>query len=283
MEDNPFPELKIDDFSFLNSTEKRERCSKCNRSRKYYCYTCYKPVNDFIADRIPKVKLPVKIDVIKHPSEVDGKSTSPHAAILASDDVTIYDYPCIPTYDPSKVITILIFPGPKSCDLEDVLGLKKCNSETSKHNCETSKRSSETSKGNSGTIKSNSEASKTICKVTPWFDKVVFIDSTWNQTPTIANDERLKDINRVEIKLRKTKFWRTQDGNPDEYLSTIEAIYYFLTDYHGLCINPIYSNEYDNLLFFFCFNYNKIRQASGGGKTIKAYSKKKKNEGILNA
>ena len=44
------------------------------------------------------MQLPLKIDIIKHPSEVDGKSTSAHAKVLAPDDVSIYTYPCIPDY-----------------------------------------------------------------------------------------------------------------------------------------------------------------------------------------
>ena len=44
------------------------------------------------------LQLPLKIDIIKHPSEVDGKSTSAHAKVLAPDDVNIYAYPCIPDY-----------------------------------------------------------------------------------------------------------------------------------------------------------------------------------------
>lgn len=41
----------------------------------------------------------MKIDIIKHPKERDGKSTAIHAAILARDDVKIYTYPDIPEYD----------------------------------------------------------------------------------------------------------------------------------------------------------------------------------------
>ena len=43
------------------------------------------------------------MDIIKHPMETDGKSTSSHAAILAPDNVTIHTYPCIPEYDTDKV------------------------------------------------------------------------------------------------------------------------------------------------------------------------------------
>lgn len=52
----------------------------------------------FVSDQ-----LPLKIDIIKHPKESDGKSTAIHAKILASRDVTIYTYPCIPDYEKDKV------------------------------------------------------------------------------------------------------------------------------------------------------------------------------------
>lgn len=42
------------------------------------------------------------MDIIKHAKEIDGKSTSAHAAVLAPDDVTIYTFPCIPDYDHTK-------------------------------------------------------------------------------------------------------------------------------------------------------------------------------------
>jgi len=47
-------------------------------------------------------QLPIKVDIIKHAKEIDGKSTSAHAAVLAPDDVNIYTFPCIPDYDTTK-------------------------------------------------------------------------------------------------------------------------------------------------------------------------------------
>lgn len=41
-------------------------------------------------------QLPIKIDIVKHAREVNGKSTAIHATILAPDDVTIYTYPQFP-------------------------------------------------------------------------------------------------------------------------------------------------------------------------------------------
>jgi len=51
-------------------------------------------------------QLPFKIDIIKHPSECDGKSTSAHAAVICPDDVKIYTYPCIPNYPPTEKVSL---------------------------------------------------------------------------------------------------------------------------------------------------------------------------------
>lgn len=72
-------------------------------------------------------------------------------------------------------------------------------------------------------------------------------------------------------------FWRYQTGKPKEYLSTIEvknadnshvrifditnyfqAIYYLCVDYHTDVLEESYSGEYDNLLYFFKFMFEKI-------------------------
>lgn len=94
---NPFEFMKIDDNQFLESIDGRLACPKCKKSRKFFCYTCYVPVPG-LESRLPKVQLPVHIDIIKHQLEIDGKSTAIHAAILAPDNVNIYTYPNIPEY-----------------------------------------------------------------------------------------------------------------------------------------------------------------------------------------
>ena len=53
-------------------------------------------------------------------------------------------------------------------------------------------------------------------------------------------------------------FWRNQAGKPKEYLATIEAIYYLCQDYHECILGKQYQGEYDNLLFFFKFMYEKL-------------------------
>ena len=86
----PYPNLDISDYSYLFNITGRFICERCKRSRKFYCYTCGTNVNEHA---VPKVNLPFKIDIIKHKQEVDGKSTSCHAKMLANDDVRIFEYP----------------------------------------------------------------------------------------------------------------------------------------------------------------------------------------------
>ncbi|KAK3597273.1 hypothetical protein CHS0354_005033 [Potamilus streckersoni] len=124
MEENPFKDLKIAGADFLDSLSGRSLCPKCQKSRKYYCYTCYVPVQG-IEDRVPKVKLPLQVDIIKHPSECDGKSTAAHAGVISPDYVTIYTYPCIPDYEDRNRV-LLVFPGPESTTLKDLAKEMKC-------------------------------------------------------------------------------------------------------------------------------------------------------------
>lgn len=69
------------------------------------------------------------------------------------------------------------------------------------------------------------------------------------------------DLLQVELKMRKTCFWRRQKGKPDTYLATIEAIYYFLKDFHEHCLDEGYNGEYDNLLFFYSYLHSVVNKA----------------------
>lgn len=57
VKDDPFKQLFIsDDWSKLLEKDERDVCPKCSKSRMYFCYTCYVPMNDFKAIT-PKVKV----------------------------------------------------------------------------------------------------------------------------------------------------------------------------------------------------------------------------------
>nr|XP_056721900.1 tRNA-uridine aminocarboxypropyltransferase 1 [Euleptes europaea] len=270
-QETPLQNLCLASQAVLERAQKqgRSKCTKCNSSRMFYCYTCYVPVETVPTREIPVVKLPVKIDIIKHPNETDGKSTAVHAKLLAPEDVTIYTYPCIPDYEEMKHEIALIFPGPNSVSVNDI-PLSLQNKLEKKVGCEKDdgspaepvlKHAKVEPDGNFSELNSRSVSKNSGLK------KIIFVDSTWNQTNKIITDERLQGLLQIELKSRKTCFWRHQRGKPDTYLSTIEAIYYFLVDYHQELLKEKYEGQYDNLLFFYSFMYKLIKNArSSAGK-----------------
>eukprot|EP00058_Branchiostoma_floridae_P021845 XP_002607335.1 hypothetical protein BRAFLDRAFT_113907 [Branchiostoma floridae] len=234
--EDPFGCLKLASQECLISQDRRTVCPKCQQSRKYFCYTCYVLVAE-LEGKVPKVKLPFKVDIIKHPKEVDGKSTAAHAAIIAPEDVRIYTYPIIPEFsDPSKVV--IVFPGLNALSLEDL------------------------SKKQQGLLKEPPlKRQRTEQRASAPFERVIFIDSTWNQTHRIFNDERLKGLQCVILKDHVTHFWRHQRDKPDTFLATVEAIYYFLRDFHDIFVGAAYDGRYDNLLYFFSFMFQIVQKS----------------------
>ncbi|XP_061607438.1 tRNA-uridine aminocarboxypropyltransferase 1 isoform X2 [Phyllopteryx taeniolatus] len=294
----PLRGLKLASHGVLEKVQQRGRskCAKCGGSRMFFCYTCCLLV-DVSLHEIPVVKLPVKIDIIKHPNETDGKSTAVHAKILAPSDVTIYTYPCIPDYDQDEVCSVLrfveqlrltmnrfsttvlpstteqvvlVFPGPGAVTVQDMVQRlhEKTDSRSSGPRLKRRKlvnvpadahATEDPGSGAPDETKSSESRAHPV-------QRVVFIDSTWNQTNKISTDERLQDLLQVELRTRKTCFWRSQKGKPDTYLATIEAIYYFLKDFHEQCLAQEYSGEYDNLLFFYSYLHTVVNKSKEAGK-----------------
>lgn len=54
-----FKNYKIDDYAFLDEVEGRSRCPECNKSRKFFCYTCY-TVMPQLQGRLPNVKVLIR-------------------------------------------------------------------------------------------------------------------------------------------------------------------------------------------------------------------------------
>ena len=102
--------------------------------------------------------------------------------------------------------------------------------------------------------------------------RIVFIDSTWNQTARILKHQNIKTLKKVKIDDRDTVFWRYQTGKSTKHLATIEAIYYFLVDFHTKVLNQPYNSEYDQLLFLYKFMYGKIHKLYDRSK-LRSYNR----------
>lgn len=212
--------LALDPFEPLENADKRQKCPKCNRNRKYYCYDCLIG----LTPDIPKVILPMQVHILKCIKEARSKSSAVPIKVLAPDHSEVISCSgednTIPKYPEG---TVLIFPGENARVLSD-LSIQEL------------------------------EAIKTA----------VFIDSTWHQTTSMLKDLTLSSLPMIKLDSHVTSFWRYQDSSKHA-LATIEAVYYFLVDYHKEMFargvrSDDYAGEYDNLLWYFTFHYNLVQQ-----------------------
>lgn len=251
----PFPNLNIDDSSHLFNVDERFVCSECKKSRKFFCYSCSLPKPDD-SKKTPHVKLPIKIDIIKHKKELVGKSTSCHARLVSPENVQIYQYPTIPDYkDEDKAV--LIFVSPEAVDIRTLFKgynkLKKIDN----YGFAKGSKPSELLKKNLSEIvddeareiyEDNTLPDQIYTLDNIPIKKAIFIDSTWSQCRGIFRDERLKNLNCAVIQTRETKFWRPNGRNhPSWFLATIEAIHQFLFEFHVYAFG-IEKNYFENCL-----------------------------------
>ncbi|KAK3839957.1 MAG: DTW domain-containing protein [Linnemannia gamsii] len=219
---SPFAQFNISSTDVLDTIEKAH-CPDCNRNVRYFCNRCLKTVG-CPEGAIPQLKLPIKLDVIKHEQERDGKSTALHAKILAPDHVEVYAWKDMPKYENVDRL-LLLFPSPGAKQLSEI-----------------------------------DPAS---------FDKLVVIDGTWEQANKMSrSDSPLLRMKRVTIAPHETLFWRHQKKASD-HLATIEAIYYFLREYHETYLTAEwidshqlgpYTNQFDDMLWFYKYFYELIQK-----------------------
>lgn len=234
----PFPNLNIDDNSYLFDIEDRFQCSGCKRSRKFFCYSCSKPKPDSVP---PHVKLPFKIDIIKHKRELVGKSTSCHAKLIAPEDVEIYEYPEIPDYKDEEGV-VLIFVSPTAIDIRTLFKGHKTLKVKENFGHQIGKKPPMLLKKKLSEIvvdearedyESNELLNNEYTLDNIPVKRAVFIDSTWSQCKSIFKDERLSKLPTLIIQNRLTQFWRpNQKDHPSWFLATIEAIHQFLFEFH---------------------------------------------------
>ncbi|KAF6032983.1 DTWD1 [Bugula neritina] len=245
MDENPFPDLFTHDVSIMDMAKQRVTCPDCGRKRMYFCYSCRMYVNN-LQTVMPKVELPVQVHIIKHTKELDSKSTAVHAALLAPTHCHIYSYPDIPEYNSTS--DVVVYPSEDSMTVADWAKSWSSNS-TAVNTCEH--------------------------KQQPAVRTIIFIDCTWTQTHSIISSPQLSGLVRISMCDYHTQFWRPNGAKRGAtYLSTIEAIYFFLREYHTTYLNLPYDAEYDNLLMIFKFMFLKIKKFHNGGDNLKAYRHK---------
>lgn len=175
-------------------------------------------------------QLPLQIDIIKHKHEIDGKSTAAHAAILAPDNVTVYEYPNIPDYSKQTGV-VLIFPSPNSCSIASLFSESAHLDRSTLANLPKGHNIGTLLKFKLNEIQTGNDQQSKMTRRLP-IQRAVFIDSTWNQCRGIYKNPQISGMKSVVLQNRASQFWRHQQGSPRWYLSTIEAIHQFLLEMH---------------------------------------------------
>jgi len=188
----------------------------------------------FLVGRIPNVKLPINIHIVRHPMEKSGKSTGVHAGLLSPENVTVYVQPDYPDYSQKLDKVALVYPKRDAHTLESSM---------------------------------DDEFLKQV-------ETFVFIDCTWNQTYGMLQDPRLCKLRSFALTSYQTQYWRPQYKTPESSLATIEAVYYFCLEYDKYILNKNcvmasdLSGKFDNLLFFYEYFRRKVTQSMEERKKI---------------
>jgi DTW domain-containing protein YfiP len=218
--------LKLDSLEGLRQLEMDGRivCPSCGRRRSIYCCTCVRFVMKEGRGEIqfPRLSLPLHVDIMKHVSELESKSTALHAKLLAPDYVTLYSYPAqlvrLEEYMRGSAC-VLLFPTADSLSINQV----------------------------------DWSNMKRLIVLDGTWNQVRGMSSH----PVLQKLPRIH-IENVETLFWRSNGHGKED-RPD-LLSTIEAIYHFFRQYTIMTAGH-YEGQYDNLLFLFIAAYVKIRES----------------------
>jgi DTW domain-containing protein YfiP len=93
----------------------RSVCPKCAKSCSLYCPHCLLPIRHLPT----QVKLPITLDIYRHPQEHPTKSTTTHPLLISPNQVTLNISKTLKLYDQPERI-LLLFPSPSAKSLSEI-------------------------------------------------------------------------------------------------------------------------------------------------------------------
>ena len=230
----------------LDTEAPRVRCPRCNAMRSSYCYACL----DLLPgqSRPPLARLPFRFLIVTHQKEPRSRSTGVHAAVLAPEDIALQTYrkgdnSCLPPSLFPDGRTVLLFP----CG--DAMTVSQLADKQAEFQATGTSYSRDPGVSESDMQQQQVDDDRAV---------VVVVDSTWSQARQIMGHPCIASLPRVAVGSYRTAFWRRQHLG-ENYLSTVEAVYYTCREFDG----PAYDGRYDNLLLFFVKCRNIVRERSG--------------------
>ena len=207
-------------------------CPVCGNRCAFFCTACYVPVGAPPNTRIPRLRLPLKVDIIFKDSP--SKSSAMHARVLCPDDVVLVPYGGGRSgggggggggrgkgrsKKRAKRGTSSPDPSPAAPAAADDGGLPDYDPETT-------------------VLVFPSDDAQTFPSMSPAdvgkVRKIVLIDTTWQRAGHILSSPKLKGLPRVKLHAPPPvgRFWRVPTEGVG-LLSTIEALHLILKDYTG--------------------------------------------------
>ncbi|KAJ9066191.1 hypothetical protein DSO57_1011966 [Entomophthora muscae] len=213
-------EVPVVDQEKQTPLNKRFNCPSCQKKVKFYCYNCRLIVGP-AAGLIPKVELPLPLDIIKHIKENDSQSTGIHAKLIAPNSTNIINYPLSENYYSEPEKCLFLFPSSDAVSIKEAM-----DTDGYDH-----------------------------------FQRVVVIEGTWYQARQMVRDTpSLKAMKAITFsQAYQTVFWRFQKFD-STHLATIEAIYFFYRELEE-CLPPRHkSSELGALLFYYRHLHRLIQE-----------------------
>ena len=194
--------------------------TKCPQCGHPRKYFCYDCVVPLTAG-VPRVELPIAADIVHYYTEQRSKSTSVHGPLLAPAQVRLVEYP--------RDVDAMAAPY----DAAETVVLYPA----------------EDAVGVADMPRAALERVR----------RVVLLDSQWSNAPRMLRHPVLAGLRHVKIRAARTAFWRYQNHGQD-HLATVEALYWFMREFAVARSGAPYAGQFDNLLWYFSFNYTLIQE-----------------------
>ncbi|XP_026190631.1 DTW domain-containing protein 1-like [Cyclospora cayetanensis] len=183
---------------------RRRCCGGCGRQRAFYCSSCCCLVlSEATASHVPRVALPFRLHVVRHPKEKAAKSSAIPLRLLAPNDAVLYEVH-------GSLLSTRVWGGPSGGPPSPWASRK-------------------------GVVLLLPEEGAPPASRIRWEEitDVVVADCTWYQVPGMQKHPALKELPRVRLDGQGGAFWRRHKGGPPEFLSSAEAVYLLLRERDG--------------------------------------------------
>ncbi|OEH77826.1 dtw domain-containing protein [Cyclospora cayetanensis] len=236
---------------------RRRCCGGCGRQRAFYCSSCCCLVlSEATASHVPRVALPFRLHVVRHPKEKAAKSSAIPLRLLAPNDAVLYEVhgsllsEILPRQQRGQEAAAGASKKSKKNAAEGPLtrvetAATSCTARSLQRDCpQFFPEGTRVWGGPSGGPPSPWASRKGVVLLLPeegappasrirWEEitDVVVADCTWYQVPGMQKHPALKELPRVRLDGQGGAFWRRHKGGPPEFLSSAEAVYLLLREY----------------------------------------------------